>query len=303
MSAIRDKARTVLDKLPKTGEVRSDLNPDLFKTLTGGVTQTILMENWRPSTEEEKLKGRKQGYRTVCIDFVCWYAGQMGINILADIPKEKRDSKTDGFFALGATMKKDGKGYAYVTAAKDGPVPQFGDIIRHTAFHVDIALGFDGNTLLRAAGGQSSHPRPKADVSKEYDNVLRVRGSKPYDPKDLEGWLDLDLFFGGPPTADPSLTWLYGWWDVTDGNPYYYYFAPGGVVQYITTRPTTEGPPQKPGNIGRYAYTPPNQLVLNWNQVIRAEAACQETFYNAASGCQQMNATSTLYAPLVAKRM
>jgi hypothetical protein len=42
--------------------------------------------------------------------------------------------------------------------------------------------------------------------------------------------------------------------------------------------------------------------VISWNQVPGAEAACVETFYNAVSGCQQMNATSNLYSPLVASR-
>src|SRR5262249_12997487 len=163
--------------------------------------------------------------RTVCIDFVCWYAAQMGINILASIPKEKRDNNVDGFFALGPTLAKGGRGDAYVASTKDGPVPQFGDILRHgKAIHVAIALGFEGNFCLRAAGGQSSHPRPKEDVSKEYDNVLRVRGSGPYDFTDLQGWLDLDLYFGGAPSFDPSLAWLSGWWEVSDGNTYFYFF-------------------------------------------------------------------------------
>jgi hypothetical protein len=105
------------------------------------------------------------------------------------------------------------------------------------------------------------------------------------------------------PAVGPTLDWLNGWWKVWDGNTYYYFFGPGGVVEYTKAPPpNTSGPPQRATNHGRYTYTPPNQLVVTWNQVPGAEAACRETFYNAAPGCQQMNATSNLYSPLVATR-
>lgn len=191
MSDIRDKAKKILAEIPER-EVRSDRDPLLFQKLTGGVTHEVLMENWKTG-----------GIRTVCIDFVCWYARQMSIDILSSIPPKSRNANVDGFFSLQETLIKCGKGYAYVAATKDGPRPQCGDILRHGkgAFHVDIALGFDGDVLLRAAGGQSSHPRPKPkppngwDVSKEYDNVTRVRGKEPYDFSNLQGWLDIEKFF------------------------------------------------------------------------------------------------------------
>jgi hypothetical protein len=209
MSDIRDKAKKILDRVPVTGEVRSDRDPVLFQKLTGGVTHEVLMEDWK-----------KGGIRTVCIDFVCWYAGQMGIDIISSIPRESRNPKVDGFFALKETLVKCGKGYAFVAATKDAPLPQCGDILRHGkgAFHVDVALGFDGNVLLRAAGGQSSHPRPSDDVSKEYDNVKRVRGSAQYDFSNLQGWLDIEKFFGPPPEAPDGgktgLLWFNGTGDV-----------------------------------------------------------------------------------------
>lgn len=106
----------------------------------------------------------------------------------------------------------------------------------------------------------------------------------------------------------PALTviapsnWLLGWWKVWDGNYYYYFFSPGGSVQYTKSKPTNIiNPPIRADNTGTYTYTP-NRLVLNWKQVPGAEAACQETFYNAVPGCRQMNANSNLYSPLVATR-
>jgi hypothetical protein len=109
---------------------------------------------------------------------------------------------------------------------------------------------------------------------------------------------------GAAPAVAVVPLWLNGWWKVWDGNYYYYFFGPGGVVQYTKTKPSnTSGPPIRADNIGRYTYTPPAQLVIMWNQVPGAEAACQETFYNAVPGCRQMNATSNLYSPLVATRL
>jgi hypothetical protein len=198
MSDIRDKAKKILDQVPNTGEVRSNRDRDLFKTLTGGVTQEDLMKNWKTG-----------GIRTVCIDFVCWYGGQMGITGIGS------------YFDLKNSLSKIKKDYAWMPATEDAR-PQCGDILRHTAFHVDVALGFDGDVLLRAAGGQSSHPRPKADVSDEYDVVKRVRGLGPYDSQKLQGWLDIEKFFGACPGSLPQTTdagktgrlWLNGNGDV-----------------------------------------------------------------------------------------
>jgi hypothetical protein len=97
---------------------------------------------------------------------------------------------------------------------------------------------------------------------------------------------------------------LIGWWKVWDGNTYYYFFGPDDIVKYTKTPPPNpSAPPQRADNHGRYTYTPPSQLVVTWNQVAAGEAACQETFYNAVFGCQQMNATSNIYSPLVATRL
>ena len=105
------------------------------------------------------------------------------------------------------------------------------------------------------------------------------------------------------PSPAPALTWLQGWWKVWDGNTYYYFFGPGGVVQYIKTPPAnTSAPPSRPDNRGQYEYTP-NLLVVTWNQLPGVEDACEEKFYNAVFGCRQMNATSNLYSPLVATRL
>jgi hypothetical protein len=39
-------------------------------------------------------------------------------------------------------------------AAAPSSSPKYGDILRHIAFHVDVALDFDGDMLVRAASGR-----------------------------------------------------------------------------------------------------------------------------------------------------
>jgi hypothetical protein len=104
-----------------------------------------------------------------------------------------------------------------------------------------------------------------------------------------------------------AMSWLKGWWKVRetvwDGSYYYYFFGPGGVVKYTKTKPSNIAVPlARADNTGRYTYASPSRLVITWNQVLGAEAACQETFDNAVSGCQQMDARSNLYSPLLATR-
>lgn len=118
MSDVRDRAKKILARVPE-GEVRSNGDRKLFQELTGGVTHEVLMENWKAG-----------GIRTVCIDFICWYANQMGVDIIRSIPRNLRNPKVDGFFALRDTLVKCGKGYAYVVATKDTPPPQCGDILQ-----------------------------------------------------------------------------------------------------------------------------------------------------------------------------
>jgi hypothetical protein len=104
--------------------------------------------------------------------------------------------------------------------------------------------------------------------------------------------------------ALPAPDWPLGWWKVWDGNTYYYYFSADGSVKFTKSFPyNTRTPPKQANNVGRYTITPPNHLVITWNKVAGAATNCIETFYNAESGCEQMNANSNLYSPLVATRM
>ncbi|MCM3877890.1 MAG: hypothetical protein NEA02_15910 [Thermoanaerobaculia bacterium] len=104
--------------------------------------------------------------------------------------------------------------------------------------------------------------------------------------------------------AGSDLSWLLGWWEVWDGNYYYYYFDHGGRVVYIETKPRSAATPAPaaPHNKGSYTFNASGALVISWN-ALPGLAATIETFYNAKSGALLMNATSNQYSPLVATRL
>jgi hypothetical protein len=275
MSTIRDNAHKILDAaLPGNTVITSNgATASKYAEMTG-ISQKTLTDNWA-----------KGGIMTGCNGFTGWFGVKMGSRTYL------------GGFDLQGIVKNAGKPDAWVPS-RPGNRPAYGDILRHASFHVDVCVGFDGDILLRAAGGQGGR-------GSGCDIIKRVRGTGPYDHNKLLGWIDIDVYFdtsATPSASDATMRWLYGWWKVWDGNNYYYFFGPGGIVQYTKSKPSNiSGPPIRADNTGTYTYTP-GQLVVNWKQVSGAEAACRETFNNAVPGCQQMNATSTLYSPLVASR-
>lgn len=95
-------------------------------------------------------------------------------------------------------------------------------------------------------------------------------------------------------------SWLNGWWKVSDGKDYFYFFS-GDIVKYTTTKPTSNNAPIKYANTGYYSYKL-GELVINWTQKTGTPSENVETFSNASPGCTQMNGTSNLYQPLVAQR-
>ncbi|MBI5256565.1 MAG: hypothetical protein HY855_08705 [Burkholderiales bacterium] len=267
MSELRDKAKGILEsELPAGVRHASDGGPR-FQELTG-YSHATLKSEW--------AKGSKL---TTCMGYVAHYCQRMGI------------TPNLGRFDLDTYLPTIQKEHTWVRAAP-GRKPQVGDILLHaTTLHIDVAMGFDGNVLIRGASGQG--------IVGQRDVVARVRGSGPFNVANLKGWVDLERYFAERPSND--VAWLKGWWKVWDGNTYYYYFGAVGFVQYTKTPPGGQAPPpKKPLNQGDYELGG-NKLVITWNPMDGAPTV--ETFHNANAGARQMNATSNRYSPLVAQRL
>ena len=140
-------------------------------------------------------------------------------------------------------------------------------------------------------------------IYEAQDTHLGVRSTGGFSLGAPGGWTHL-VRVGATASVAPELAWPLGWWKVWDGKTYYYFFGPNGAVMYTKTSPSdTRNPPKQPNNRGYYTVTLPKTLQITWNKVAGVSTNCVETFYNATPGCDQMNANSNLYSPLVATRI
>ena len=92
----------------------------------------------------------------------------------------------------------------------------------------------------------------------EYDVLRRVSGDSPYSWQRLEGWLDIELYFGSAPQPGQVPEWLVGWWRVTwRGQTYYYYFDRNYEVKWTQVVPyTTAQPPLAANDTGNVTLDP-----------------------------------------------
>ena len=104
---------------------------------------------------------------------------------------------------------------------------------------------------------------------------------------------------------NPVPNWLQGWWNVTDGNPYYYYFSDQHVVTYTKIAPKyLAAPPVKtPLNEGAVNVSPSApQIVIDWNPA--DGGATKESFTLEPSTSEsRMPGVSNRYAPLLATKI
>jgi len=105
--------------------------------------------------------------------------------------------------------------------------------------------------------------------------------------------------------AKPVPVWLRGWWNVYDGNTYYYYFSDQHGVTYSKDAPAALGvaPPRKPLNEGTVTIsaTPPH-VVIEWNPA--DGGATTESFTRVGwSSESEMNGVSNRYSPLFARKL
>ena len=270
MSEIRDKAERILDAIPNR-DMRSNAGDEY--TRYTGLAHSTMKANWD-----------KGGIMTGCNAFVGWYGRELGSKVYL------------GRFDLATYLPSVGKGDSWIRSS-GGRKPQKGDILRHKSFHVDVCDGWDGNILLRIAAGQGGK-------GMGCDVLKRVRGKAAFDPNNLEGWIDLETYFGelSRSTVDPLAEWMSGWWDVWDGNQYYYYFEHNGDVFYTKAKPRSRtAPPKMPLNQGSYVFYDDGTMVIDWNPADGGVTV--ETFSGVRQGVTRMNGVSNRYAPLVATQM
>jgi hypothetical protein len=150
-------------------------------------------------------------------------------------------------------------------------------------------------------------PTPGWHVELWQDRNIKQRGGAP-------GGMSEGFIFGQPrilfwefvnsSNADdfnvPS--WLTGWWFVSDGNPYWYYFSDQGTVSHVRTKPKSfNGPPMVTNNSGKVTIRDSvPQVVINWNAT--GGAVTVEKF-SMWGNKEAMSGTSNRFAPLQATKI
>src|SRR5882672_4321921 len=200
---VREKARKILEAELPAGARYASNDGKKYEQLTG-YSHAALTADWDAGL-----------LTTACMGYVAHYCGRMGI------------TPNLGRFDVDKFLPKIHKDDAWVRSTPDER-PKYGDILLHMGTpHIDVAMGFDGKVLIRGAAGQGIVG--KADV------VARVRGGGPYNPANLKGWVDIELYLGAGASATTTNVWLKGWWRVSDAQTYFYCFGDEGYIEYTRT--------------------------------------------------------------------
>jgi hypothetical protein len=158
----------------------------------------------------------------------------------------------------------------------------------------------DGDILVKA-DHHIGYVSATGTIIEAQDSHLGVQSSSGFTLTKPGSWTHLVRLAGG---GSSELAWPMGWWRVWDGGTWYYYLGPNGVAMSSKAAPfNTRTPPGKAHNTGTWVHSAPKSLVITWKQVAGAAMPCKETFWNATEGCEQMNANSNLYSPLVATQL
>jgi hypothetical protein len=107
----------------------------------------------------------------------------------------------------------------------------------------------------------------------------------------------------GEDGVDAAPAWLQGWWDVNDGNQYYYYFSDQYVCTYTKEEPATAfgQPARNAMNEGVVTLTDnPNKVAIKWNAA--DDGTTEETFTFEGTVPTTMRGKSNRYADLTATR-
>lgn len=211
LSAVRQKAKKFLDQLPPNVDVTSDGNTAaLFTTLTGS-SHTSLQATWK-AEDVAKAERRKKGESTAglpttttCNLFVGKVGGAIGSPISL------------GQFDIEKKLKAAGLGEAWIPAGS-GKRPGYGDVFKPRKFHMGVSLDFAGDSWNTAESGQGG---PGVDYTKGHDIVKRKQ--QPWDPSNLEGWVDIDILMR---IVQKAPKWMIGWWRFEVGTTKEFVYIP-----------------------------------------------------------------------------
>ena len=235
MGDIRDKAKEMLKAVPEPpAQINSDgATAGTYTKLTHGLTHKSMTDNWATG-----------GIKTGCNEFVAWYCFGLGSKVNL------------GRFDLETYLPTINKGNTWVKSTQDVR-PKYGDICRHTAFHVGISLDFNGDKWNHVDAGQGG---PKAG----HDILMRTYGDKPYNYKNLQGWVDLDLFFAV--ASRPLPAGVLGWWKVSwRGTDYFYSIDKNNKAQWSRNPPqSTQLPMVLANDTGTVSLDDQNVLTIEW---------------------------------------
>jgi hypothetical protein len=277
---IRDKAREILAVVPETGQITSNGGTAAKFTSLTGTSHETMKKNWEGG-----------GIMTACNGFVGWYAR----TLREAVEGTKAPTNYLGRFDLETYLPSIGMGQAWVKSTADGR-PKYGDICRHTAFHVGVSLDFAGDFWNHVDAGQGGQ-KMGCDILK------RTRSDKAYDFTKLQGWIDIEVYYGSSPQTGRTPDWLVGWWKVVDGgDTYFYYFDQNGGVVWVENKPSKGGAPiGNFGNRGRSKLTGDDALEITWNWVAGGQTI--ENFTVTDVPRTHMNGSSNRWGPLVADRI
>lgn len=300
---IRGEARKLIKEVMKDANLdeaglrslNSKDDPGKFKKYTD-TSHESMWKNWSPPNN---------GQLTACNGWAGWYARALR----ARLTGTKAPTTYLGTFVppLDKLIQKIHMGHAWVNSSLWSK-PKYGDICQHKGTHLGLSIGFTpDNRWIRLDAGQGGPVRVKGVLQDSSTDRLKVVvEKKPFDYRDLTGWVDIEAYYGTMPQPGPVPDWLVGWWQVNfRGEEEYYYFAPNRSVEWSDVRPGDAflngvcpvSPIPGSKDVGHYALKG-NELMVRWTT-----GTVEEFGINPEGGGDQMAGTWNRTEAMTARKM
>ena len=274
-----------------------------FKSLPPDIEKWLKDQNAVEDKENEKRKienveREKQGKKPLPMahSTSCCLQASLSFNATSQpIPKAGPVGRDNATLSGGKNYVLNVDEFRSYLTYKYGPTDQVGDFSEIEGLQGVLIFGgahiefWDGEAIFQSAKG----------AAKRAGNQNAVIGAGFLKSRPLWFWQITQ-----ETTVASGPDWLVGWWDVNDGDTYYYYFHPDGTVNYIDTRPSPKWTPSKKiGNQGRYVMRE-NGPFITW-QPKPGVKPTEETFSRGDSGQNEivMSGSSNNYGGLIARKL